>query len=106
MKIGPKKKYLNLLDALGDKNRLGIVLFLAGGEKCVCEITQCLGLPQNLVSHHLGVLRKRDLISSHKEGKWVYYSLNKEAVKKLQGFFGDIHCCCCGKPARKNKIKK
>lgn len=75
-----------LLCAFSDKNRLSIILFLAGGEKCVCEIFRHLKLPQNLVSHHLGILRQSKLIKSRKDGRWVYYSLNRESIKKLQKF--------------------
>lgn len=79
-----------MLCALSDKNRLGIVLFLAGGEKCVCEIFRHLKLPQNLVSHHLGVLRRRRLITSRRSGRWVYYSLSRASLKKLQKFLETI----------------
>lgn len=100
MKTGKKKNLSNLLDALGDRNRLGIVLFLANGEKCVCEIFRCLKLPQNLVSHHLGILRKNKLLVNRKEGRWVYYSINKKRLKELQNLFAN----CCGTQA-KNKCK-
>jgi len=79
-----------LLTVLGDKKRLSIVLFLAGGEKCVCEIFEYLKLPQNLTSHHLGVLRRHKIIKSRKDGRWVRYSLDKQKVRELQRFFEKI----------------
>jgi len=79
-----------LLCALSDKNRLSIVSFLAGGEKCVCEIFEHLNLPQNLVSHHLGVLRRKKIISNRKDGRWVRYSLNEGKIKELKSFFEKI----------------
>lgn len=78
------------MNVLSDKNRLSIVLFLAKGEQCVCEIFEYLKLPQNLTSHHLGVLRKKGLIAGRKDGRWVRYSLNKEKIKELGGFFDKI----------------
>ena len=82
--------HLKLFKALGDKTRLGIVLYLATGEKCVCNIFKHLNLPQNLISHHLGVLRQNKLIKSRKEGKWVHYSLNNECFRGLRIFIDKI----------------
>ena len=68
---------------LGNETRLEIFKFLATGEKCVCNIFEHLKLAQNLVSHHLGVLRKSEIITSRKDGKWVHYSINTKEVKNL-----------------------
>ena len=51
-------------------------------KKCVCEIWQYLNLPQNLVSHHLKVLKDFSLISAKKEGVKIFYKINKKVVKK------------------------
>ena len=69
--------YSNLFKAIGEDHRLNIISQLASGEKCVCKIYEKLGLPQNLTSHHLSVLRKSGLIKGRKEGKWVYYNENE-----------------------------
>jgi len=84
-KIIPKEiiKNTQLLKAIADENRLQIIQMLQSGEKCVCEIWQHLGLPQNLISHHLKVLKDLDLISSRKEGLWVFYKINKKGMTKL-----------------------
>jgi ArsR family transcriptional regulator len=55
---------------------------LKEGKKCVCDIWQCLKLPQNLASHHLKVLKDLNLISSKKVGLKVFYKLNQKVVKK------------------------
>jgi ArsR family transcriptional regulator len=72
------------LKALADENRLAIVDFLKDGERCVCEIWKKLDLPQNLVSHHLNVLKKAGLVVSEKKGLNVHYSINHACMKKLQ----------------------
>ena len=72
---------------LGDENKFKIVSELKNGEKCVCVIYKALGLDQTLVSHHLSALKKAGLIDGRKSGKWVYYSLNKEAFKELENLF-------------------
>lgn len=84
MKINEKDNLLQILKILGDNTRLDIVLLLASGEKCVCDILDNLKLPQNLISHHLGILRQNKLIINRKEGKWVYYSLNRKRIKELE----------------------
>jgi len=67
---------------ISEPNRLKILCILKNGEKCVCDIWQCLKLPQNLVSHHLKVLKDLNLISSKKVGLKVFYQLNQKVVKK------------------------
>lgn len=55
---------------------------MQSGEKCVCEIWKYLKLPQNLASHHLKVLKDFDLISSRKDGLKVFYTINRQSIKK------------------------
>ena len=71
---------LPVLKLMSEPNRLKIFALLAGGERCVCEIEESVKLPQNLVSHHLGVLRDAGYIRARREGRWVYYSVNKETL--------------------------
>jgi ArsR family transcriptional regulator len=71
-----------VLKKISEPNRLKILCLLKNGEKCVCDIWQCLKLPQNLVSHHLKVLKDLNLISSKKVGLKVFYKLNQKVVKK------------------------
>lgn len=80
--ITETKKVVDFLKAVSEKNRLKILCLLKECEKCVCEIWQCLNLPQNLISHHLKVLKNFNLISSKKVGLKVFYRLNKKAVEK------------------------
>lgn len=64
---------------LGDPTRLKIIASMAESERCVCDLTDQLGLSQPLVSWHLGKLRDAGLVRSRREGTWVYYSLTPEA---------------------------
>ncbi len=74
------------LKAVADENRLKIICFLRKQERCVCEIVEFLNLPQNLVSHHLGVLREREIVSTKKDGLKVLYSLNDKNISKTLKF--------------------
>jgi len=75
---------------LGGRERIQIIQYLSSGKKCVCKILEHLKLPQNLVSYHLGVLRKANLITATKDGKWVHYSLNKKSLKELNVFLKEV----------------
>ena len=60
-----------------DQNRLKIYVSLRAGEQCVHDICSNVGLPQNLVSHHLAVLRTAGVVKTRRDGHWVCYSVNK-----------------------------
>ena len=61
--------------ALADPTRLRILGLLAGGEICVCNIHECLGIPQPTASRHLAYLRRNKLVDTRKDGLWVHYKL-------------------------------
>lgn len=74
--------------AIGQASRLRILKVLAqAGEMCVCELQEVLGMNQPAISQHLRVLRESGLVDERKEGLWVFYSVNKEAIDgRLQAF--------------------
>ena len=84
------KTILPLIKAIGNPVRLDILNFLSGNEECVCNIFDHLDLPQNLVSHHLGILRESGLIEARKDGKWVHYSLNTQKFENLKSFMAEF----------------
>jgi DNA-binding transcriptional ArsR family regulator len=69
------RNFLNLTKALSDENRLRLLLALRGGELCVCQLTELLGLAMSTVSKHLSLLYQAELVNARKEGRWMYYSL-------------------------------
>ena len=61
--------------ALGDPTRLSLASTLAAtDELCVCDLAWVSGRAENLVSHHLRVLRGAGLVTSRRDGKMVLYS--------------------------------
>lgn len=74
--------YVKIFKALSDETRLRIFnLFLQTEERiCVCEMVDALLLPQYTISKALGILRNAKLVSSGKQGTWVYNQLNKESA--------------------------
>jgi ArsR family transcriptional regulator len=62
--------------ALGDPVRLRLLSLIAaraGGEVCVCELTDAFTLTGPTISHHLRVLRESGLVECERRGTWVYY---------------------------------
>jgi ArsR family transcriptional regulator, arsenate/arsenite/antimonite-responsive transcriptional repressor len=72
-----------LCRALSDENRLRIIGMLTSGERCVCELTAALDLGQSLLSHHLKTLKDAGVVTDRREGRWVYYTLNCDALDEL-----------------------
>ncbi len=85
--------------ALSDPTRLSIVMRLTGGERCVCELTDALDAAQSRLSFHLKVLREAGLIADRRDGRWVHYSLNREAIEEAGQFLASI------KPKRRLKVE-
>lgn len=68
-------KYIDVLKALADYNRLAIMCYLRNGTRCVCEIEQILSISQSATSKHLNRLRIVGLIDAEKKAQWVHYSI-------------------------------
>lgn len=70
--------------ALGDPTRLLAARALReGGELCVCDLAWILGRNENLVSHHVRLLRQAGLARSRRDGKMVLYELTDAGASLL-----------------------
>jgi ArsR family transcriptional regulator len=72
-----------LLKLLADRTRRQIFLLIMRGEVCNCELSGALGLPQNLVSHHIRKLRQAGFVEEHRDlhdGRWIHYTVNVESL--------------------------
>ena len=75
--------------ALSDPTRLVVAVALReGGELCVCDLAWISSRAQNLVSHHLRVLRSHGLVSSRRDGKMVMYALTDLGLALLGAVVG------------------
>ena len=76
--------------ALSDPTRLTLAAALREGEElCVCDLAWISERAQNLVSHHLRVLRSHKLVTSRRDGKLVMYSLTAEGHSLLSAVLGE-----------------
>ncbi|WP_163795415.1 ArsR/SmtB family transcription factor [Mycolicibacterium sediminis] len=72
--------------ALADPARVKLVSLIAashGGEACICDLVEPLGLSQPTVSHHMKMLVDVGLVSRDQRGKWAYYRVNAEALDRI-----------------------
>jgi DNA-binding transcriptional ArsR family regulator len=68
---------------LTDRTRLKILGLLSDEELCSCEIMAALNLTEPTTSHHLGILERSGLVTTRRDGKWVFYKLANSDVKAL-----------------------
>ncbi len=69
-----------VLKALSDENRLAIMLAIAQRERSVRDLTEAVGLPQTLVSHHLKALRDTGLVEATARGRSNVYAMCCDAL--------------------------
>src|SRR6266545_203345 len=82
------ERMATIAKALGDPVRLQLVDVLRkhAGKVCVCELVPLFDLSQPTVSHHLKVLRDACIVDSERQGLWVYYYVNPEALEELSSW--------------------
>lgn len=110
------------LRVLADPTRLQILDSLLDGIQCNCNIKEILGLPMNLISHHLKILREAGFVHAQRDpedARWIYYQIEPEALESLRNALsaaldparlkprgdqcGPPGCCLPGVPARKTR---
>ncbi|HYW00063.1 MAG TPA: metalloregulator ArsR/SmtB family transcription factor [Candidatus Acidoferrum sp.] len=69
--------------ALGDTTRLKILKLIGDEELCSCEVMAALELTQPTTSHHLGILERAGLLSSRRNGKWVFYKITNSTIRNM-----------------------
>ena len=88
-------KYADMFAAMGTDARLRIMrlLLAAHPEGMVAgEVGSELGIPASTLSHHLDKLRNEDLVKVRREGTYLWYSANADAMQDLLGF---LYAECC-----------
>ncbi|HKJ35996.1 MAG TPA: metalloregulator ArsR/SmtB family transcription factor [Solirubrobacterales bacterium] len=84
------RRLADLAKGLGDPTRLTLALALReAGELCVCDLSWIAERSENLVSHHLRLLRAGGLARSRRDGKMVLYSLTERGADLLAALAGE-----------------
>lgn len=88
-------RYADMLSAMGTETRLRIMRLLLSAHPAglvVGEIGNELEIPSSTLSHHLEKLKNEDLVKVRREGTFLWYSANTEALQELLGF---LYAECC-----------
>ena len=67
--------------SLGDTTRLKMLKIIGEEELCSCEVMAALELTQPTTSHHLGILERASVLSSRRNGKWVFYRISSPKIR-------------------------
>lgn len=76
------KQMINVFKILGNPVRLQILRMILEEEHCVCVMAALLKKDQTLISHHLRKMKNADLIEERIEGRFRFYRVKSEMVKK------------------------
>jgi len=99
-------RYADMLAAMGAEPRLRIVRLLLSAHPdgmVVGDIGSELDIPSSTLSHHLEKLKNEDLVRVRREGTYLWYSTNTEALQDLLGFLY-AECCTRNKAIAPEKI--
>jgi DNA-binding transcriptional ArsR family regulator len=99
-------RYADMLSAMGTEPRLRIVRLLLSAHPegmVVGDVANELGIPSSTLSHHLEKLKNEDLVRVRREGTYLWYSANTEALQELLGFLY-AECCTRNKAIEPQKI--
>src|SRR2546427_4436467 len=99
-------RYADMLSAMGTEPRLRIIRLLLSAHPegmVVGEIGSELKIPSSTLSHHLEKLKNEDLVSVRRDGTFLWYSANTDALKELLGFLY-AECCTRNKAIEPQKI--
>ena len=77
--------------AIADPTRVRILAALLRSDLCVCELVDALEVSQSTLSSHLQVLRQTGMVITRKEGRWIYYSLDKRKAALMEAIFSLVH---------------
>ncbi|MEU9075225.1 metalloregulator ArsR/SmtB family transcription factor [Kitasatospora sp. NPDC048538] len=80
------ERLARLLKAVADPTRLQILRLIQSapkGEVCVCDLTECLGLRQPTVSHHLKTMTDAGLLNREGRGTWAWYTVDQSGLEAI-----------------------
>jgi ArsR family transcriptional regulator, arsenate/arsenite/antimonite-responsive transcriptional repressor len=87
----PRNVTVEMFRALADPVRLELLARIAArGPLCVCHLQDDLPYSQSRISKHLGTLRRAGLVTTRREGTWIYYSVDEEALSVAREFIDQL----------------
>ncbi len=95
-----EKRMPVVFKALCDENRVWILKYLMGGEKCACKLLGDLNIAQSTLSHHMKILTDSGLVVGRKDGKWMHYAISTDGIDIAIGYLNVLKengCTCNNK---------
>ena len=86
----PLARSAELFHALSDEARLEIIEILLDGEHCVCDLMTHIDAAQSRLSYHLKVLKDAGLVTDRREGRWSYYTLQRDAFVEAESLLAAL----------------
>ena len=80
----------NLFKALADRTRLRLISLIGDSEVCVCFLVAILKTTQPKISRHLAYLRRAQIVSARREGKWMHYRLANPPDDQAARIFREV----------------
>lgn len=80
------ERLAHVFKALGDPTRLRLLSLIAataGGEACICDLTEPVALSQPTVSHHMRQLVEAGLVTRQQRGKWAFYRVVDDTLRSV-----------------------
>jgi DNA-binding transcriptional ArsR family regulator len=89
------KEAADLFKILSVDKRIEIIELLKKKPMSVNSLADKLGVTQSAVSQHLRVLKSAGLVADERQGYWIFYSLNFDALEKCRQRLNRICMCGC-----------
>jgi ArsR family transcriptional regulator, arsenate/arsenite/antimonite-responsive transcriptional repressor len=99
-------KYADMFSAMGTEARLRVMQLLLSAHPqglVVGDIQEELAIPNSTLSHHLDKLKNEDLVQVQREGTFLRYTANAQALQELLGFLY-AECCTRNKAVKAEQI--
>ena len=101
------KETAELFKVLSVDKRIEIIEFLKKEPMSVNALAGALGITQSAVSQHLRVLKSAGLVKDERQGYWIFYSLNRDALEKCRKRLNRVCTCgCLGREIPLERIPK
>ena len=101
-------RYANMFAAMGTEARLRIMRLLLSAHPegmIVGDIQAGLGIPSSTLSHHLEKLRNEDLVRVRRNGPFLWYTANADALQEILGFLYE-ECCTRNRAVKPESLTK
>ena len=104
---GVEGRLVDILRACMEEMRIRLLnLLIESDEVCVYHLVEALGESQPKVSRHLSYLRRAGIVTTRRDGLWVYYRLAEPLDRPATDILSSLRRACTGSPVRREDLEK